>query len=65
MELGQSWGLKEDGSTYGCGDFKGALEKRRCFGWKVGFIKDNIAGKVDFLRVKIKAPIATFIGTIS
>jgi len=56
--------LKEDGSTWGCGDFTGTLGERWCFDWKVGFIKNNIAGKIHFLRVGIKAPVATLIGTI-
>jgi hypothetical protein len=54
--------LKEDGNIGRGFDFIGTLGL--CRSWKVGLIKYNIAGKIDFLRVGIKAPVATLIGTI-
>jgi hypothetical protein len=57
--------LEEDGSMGGYSDFTGPLGERWCFGWKFGFIEDNIAGKVDFVRVRIKTPVATLVGTIA
>jgi hypothetical protein len=62
---GKSCRLKEDESTWGCSDFKGALGERWCFGWKFGFIENNIAGKVYFMRLGIKALVATLIDTIA
>ncbi len=35
------------------------------FSRKVCFIEDNISGKVNFLRLGFKAPIATLIGSIA
>ncbi len=57
--------MEEDGSIGGCSDFTGPVRERWCFGWKFGFIEDNIAGKVYFVRVRIKTPVATLVGTIA
>jgi hypothetical protein len=57
--------LEEDGSIGGCSDFTGSLGERWCFDWKFGFIENNIAGKVYFVRVRIKTSVATLVGTIA
>ncbi len=57
--------MEEDGSIGGCSDFTGPVRERWCFGWKFGFIENNIAGKVYFMRLGIKALVATLIDTIA
>jgi hypothetical protein len=56
--------LNDNWSTWGSCDFAGGLESCT-LSWKIGFIKDNVAGKIDLLRMGFKAPVATLIGNIA